>query len=187
MGKKKKQQHPSTSHIQNVSESYLKPYINDQLKVIAQQLARQQLAAMADVLTRVSVLEDLTCKSAKVSKKDLQSLVMTKEDEAWGLKCKKTKAEKGDYLRVSVATREAERKEFEKPVDLHIKTLATTYTVLNTVEDAMVGMKAGDTKEVSADLTDSQTTTDKLKRGADAKKIVHYKITVNRVSARAEA
>lgn len=77
----------------------LKPFIDEQVRQAKSELARQQLAYFAPVMTRLSVLEQIAKDRFGYTKEQLTELSWDQEDIAFGCAKSDQPAEAGDHLR----------------------------------------------------------------------------------------
>jgi FKBP-type peptidyl-prolyl cis-trans isomerase (trigger factor) len=155
MGKKKTQGKP---HAQNSFEQLvakanreaLKPYIHELFMDLGNDLSQRVFRQLANIQTRIMALEEILISKLGVSEAEIQLTVANIEDEATGYRKVDRGAEAGDLLRVSIETKAKGTEEFTAPVKRQItRLLNQPYSLTETIEKALVGVKAGETKEVT--------------------------------------
>lgn len=149
----KKPQHASLSFAQMVgkaNQEALKPYIDAVMGQMADELSKRLFRQLGNIQTRIMAMEDILMNKFEVTEREIESAVATIEDDAWQYQLAERPAKEGDLLRVTIRTREPD-KEFSKAVKRQITSLMSKpYSMGSpTIEEAMVGMTAGETKEVS--------------------------------------
>ena len=201
----------------------LKPFIHGTMNQLGQALARNQLAAMADVLTRTSVLENLATSRKFVrftalglaslgalfaggtyavpagtatlivaivgllffttpDKSKLAQKVLEIEDESTGFKGVSGPAKEGDMLRVTIQGRGEKDTQFGNPTPMRIrKLLREPYTINKEVEEALVGVKSGQSKIVPITVT-NKVKNPKTEELEDRDFTYTFKVKVDRIS-----
>jgi len=188
MGKKKPQHHPSTQHIQQVAKGAIAPELSKQLNQQVQEMYKRLQgnlnAQLAGIDLRQSTLEELACDKWKISKDKWAKLLVDKEDSSLGYKESKKPAAKGDLVRGSFSFKADPKGNFSPEQPISFPSLAKEYRLTPEVENAIVGMKKGQSKTISADMSAQKTTEEKLRDGEKAKKLIEFKVTVNRISVK---
>jgi len=157
MGKKKTNNggkpHQSLSFEQLVAKANqerLKPYIHELFMSLGNDLSQRVFRQLANIQTRVMALEEILIGKFNVTEVEIQQKVAEIEDEATGYKSVTRPAEAGDLLRVSIETKAKGTEEFTAPVKRQItKLLNQPFSLTETIEKALVGVSAGETKEVT--------------------------------------
>lgn len=168
MGKKKGQsgrgnaQAALQNQITRMQIKALEPFVAQQVQNAAQQmqqkLAQQQLSYVADANVRIYLLEDIVCEKLGYNRDQLSEMILDHEDDAMSLKKVDRGAQKGDHVRVNVSFKQTEVAEGEaEPVysdenrfilkDLLEEGSKHIYNLVE-LSEGVVGMKAGETKEV---------------------------------------
>lgn len=181
MGKKKTsggQQHQQQSFGQMVSraalaqmgpqiEQIVRAYVNQ----LGNQLAVQQASTLETLFARVVVLETIVMEKLGYSTEDLTKMVAAIEDEKEGLTLVEGAAELGDVVRLEIATKTKDQTEFQGSSRLKISQTGTGQTIGTELENAILGLKAGETKEVNFGKDGAMTakiTIDRVSRGQKA-------------------
>ena len=172
MGKKKSsrsaQRDPNLS-LTEAANKVLKPYIHQQLQLLGRQLQEDQKQTLRTLFTRVATLESIIQKEFKITDTQLAELVADMEDSGSGLTKVTEGADTGDTLRITLSTKLKEQEEFQGESRLLIDDLGNEpLTIGPELEPALIGLKAGESKEVEF---------------GDEGKLV-AKLEVNRVSRR---
>lgn len=160
MGKKKAQggsKHQSQSFEQLVgaaNRNALKPFIIETavelVNDLGNQLAQRLFGQLGNIQTRIMALEKVLQQKFGLSEADIQNIVMDVEDEATGHTKVDRPAQAGDLLRVSAATKAKDQTEYNPSVRKEVNSLgAAKPTLTKVVDEALVGMSSGETKEVT--------------------------------------
>lgn len=172
MGKKKSQNHVQQSMGNMVSRAALAqlgPQIGEMIQAgirqLGSQLATQQASTLETLFSRIRVLEEIAVTKLGYTKEALAEMVADIEDTAENLTKAET-IENGDVVRLEVSTRAKDQTEFQGSSRLKISKTGSGETIGAELETALVGMKAGETKE--------------LEFGADKQMVA--KFVINRVS-----
>lgn len=161
MGNKKSQKnsHPQQSFQQLVSEASsnaslnkMMPEVEKMVRAYVQQLgnnlAVQQASTLETLFARVVVLETIVMEKLGYSTEDLTKMVAKIEDEKENLE-EVEEAQNGDVVRLEVSTKTKDQDEFQGTSRLKIYQTGSGQTLGPEMESAIIGMKAGETKEVS--------------------------------------
>lgn len=157
MGKKKgnKQQHLQQSMGQMVSKAalaqlgpHIERYVNAVVGNLGQQLAMQQASTLETLFSRVVVLEKILMEKYGYTAEDLATRVSDIEDEKESLKLVDGAIEKGDVVRLEVKTKAKDQAEFQGSSRLKLYKTGSGETIGEELESALIGMKAGETKQV---------------------------------------
>lgn len=161
MGKKKTQgggKHQTQSFQQLVGQANrdaLKPYV-EQLVVahvsnLGNQIAARMFTQLGNIQTRIIALERVLQQKLGLTNEELANLVLDIEDEATGYSKVDRAAQAGDFLRIELATKTSTETEFSRNVKREVASLGSDSDKnpdTKTMNDALVGMKAGETKEI---------------------------------------
>lgn len=182
--------HPTQSFAQLVGQeslSRLKPFIAEQVQVMGAQLARQQLTAMANTLTRLSVLEELAKEKLGETDDTLAERVADREDAALKMVPTGKPAEKGNQLRISFRGHEegreatAEELEFTRATIRHLAVEPMQFPA--SVEEALLGASVGEIRTVVVDTGSSRH----HKTGEEKKNPnMLFEVRVDRISAKVQ-
>lgn len=176
MGKKRNagnpQNHQTQSFGQMVSQAalaQLKPFIVDMVQQEVDQLSAkltQQTANTIEMLyLRVLTLEDVAMEKLSITKDELAERVATREDLSEGLEAA-AEAKVGDVIRMEIKTKTKDQPVFAGSSRLKVYSLGSGRTIGKELEDGIVGLKSGETKQIEF--------------GKD--KEVVAEVTINRVS-----
>ena len=176
MGKRKNQenqpQHATQSFQQLVASATLAKfsgYIDQQIQGLSRALLQRQAQAQEKLMVRIMSLEEIVMElNPAITKETLADRVATIQDRHEDFEAVSAEGvvELGDRIRLELSTRTADQTAFQGASRLQIDGAGTGQTVGAELESAMLGMKAGETKEV--------------KFGKDESLLAS--ITVNRVS-----
>jgi len=180
----KKGQHATNSFAQLVgkaNQEALKPFIIEVMQSLGQQLARQQLAATGEVITSIAALKRVLINKGIMTEQDFIEARFQEEDAAWGLTESSEAAAKGDFVRITFKAK-ADKDENYGPEDrLNVKRLVDDQTLQPEVADGIVGMKKGETKEISFSVT-NKVLNEETKQLEDATTNYTVHVRVDRVS-----
>jgi hypothetical protein len=179
----KKQAHPTATFADLVAEAQLqalKPFIQETVQAMGGSLARQQLGSQANILTRLSVLEKLAKEKLGETDDSLASRTADEEDRALSLVQTPEAASEGNTVRISFRGYEEGQTpdaEFTRAV---IRRLGSKPGQFNeNIEEALIGMKAGETKQVRIDTGSTKNAeTGEEKKNPD----LLFEVKVDRVS-----
>lgn len=147
----------------------LQPFIQQQVQVLGYRLQNEMNNTQRLLFTRLTTLEKLVQNLNNISDEEYRNLVADTEDSSEGLELVNSAAENGDTLRVSVSTKAKDQEEFAGNSMLKIDNLGNEpFSIGPELEPELIGMSAGDVKEVAF--------------GKD--KEMTAQLTVNRVSRR---
>lgn len=157
MGKKRtNQEHVQQSMGQMVSKAALSqmgPQIEHLVRAYVQQLgnqlAVQQASTLETLFARVVVLESIIMEKLGYSAEDLTSKVAAIEDEKENMILVNGEAQAGDVVRVEVKTKTKDQVDFQGSSRLKIYQIGSGQTIGEELEKAIIGMKAGEIKEIS--------------------------------------
>lgn len=127
--------------IQNMVLFYTKQYAN--------QIAVQQASTLETLFARVVVLETIVMEKLGYTTEDLTNLVAKIEDEKEGLTLVDGPAEANDVTRVEISTKTADQSEFQGSSRLKVPQIGSGKSLGPEIEAAIIGMKAGETKEIT--------------------------------------
>jgi FKBP-type peptidyl-prolyl cis-trans isomerase (trigger factor) len=179
----KKQAHPTASFADLVADAQLnrlKPFIAETVQVMGAQLARQQLASQANILTRLTVLEKLAKEKLGETDETLAARTADEEDSALSFVATTEPATEGNMVRVSLKAYEDGQKPSEDYTRAVIRRLnVVPHQFHPDIEAALVGMKAGESKVVRIDTgTTKNNNTGEEKKNPD----LIFDVRVDRVS-----
>jgi hypothetical protein len=152
--------------VSNATTARYKGLIKQEIDQLGQELAGQQADTLTKIYTRLVVLEKIVIEKLGVTQEDMASRIADAEDAPYGLQVVDT-AEKGDRVRVQFAGKPATDAEYTKTSNTMINNIGSGGTFGKEIEDAIVGMKTDETKEITV---------------GEAEKAFNVKITVNRIS-----
>ena len=155
MGKKKTQQNHQTQSFGNmVSKAALSQmgpsierYVQQVVSQLGSQLAVQQASTLETLFARVVVLEEILMEKHQFTKEDLANKVAEVEDRKENLTLA-TSVEKGDVVRLEIATKTKDQDEYQGTSRLKIYETGSGQTIGNELENDIVGMATGETKEI---------------------------------------
>jgi hypothetical protein len=155
MGKKRPQQHLQQSMGQMVSKAALaqmgpaiERYVQAVVQNLGQQLSVQQASTLETIFARVVVLEEIVIEKLGYTKETLAIKVAETEDDKEGLTLVEGALEKGDVVRLEISTKTKDQPEYQGSSRLKMYQTGTGQTIGTELEDALIGMKAGETKEI---------------------------------------
>lgn len=137
---------------------------------LGQQLAMESASTLQTLFSRVVVLETIVMEKLGITSEELTGRVADLEDSKEGLVRAET-VQAGDVIRLEISTKTKDQAEFQGSSRLKVSQIGSGQTLGNELEGATLGMKAGETKEVSF--------------GKDGGMVA--KLTVDRVSRPAKA
>ena len=148
-GKKRAQpQHSFQDLVAQATLEKFGPFIQGMVSQLGQRLAKAQSQAQQTLYTRLLVLEEVATEKLGVTKDELAQKVAQKEDAAEGFETAEV-VEKGDRVRVSLRTKQKDAKEFQGESRHLVDNVASGDTFGEELEEAMLGLKAGELKEVT--------------------------------------
>lgn len=154
MGKKKNQNHLQQSVGNLVSKAALaqmgpqiEAVVRSYVQQLGNQLAVQQASTLETLFARVVVLESIVMEKLGYTTEDLTNKVADIEDEKENL-MKVDQVELGDVVRLEIRTKTKDQTEYQGSSRLKVAQIGTGQTVGTELETAVIGMKAGETKEV---------------------------------------
>lgn len=172
MGKKRntpKRAQQQQSFQQVVADQTLKkfkPYIDQQLQGAARAIAMQQSQLLDTAFTRIRILEELLIsKFDDITKITLANRVAELEDVKSGFE-QVDILEKGDRVRLAVRAKEIDG-EYKDSTKLLVENAGTGTTLGQALEDALIGMKTNEVKELTYGKDEKMTaelTIDRISR-----------------------
>lgn len=141
-------------------EQLVRAYVNQ----LGNQLAVQQASTLETLFARVVVLESIVMEKLGYTTDDLTKKVATIEDEKEGLTLVEGVAELNDVVRLEIRTKTKDQIEFQGSSRLKVSQIGTGQTMGQELEAAVLGMKAGDTKEVTFGQDGAMTAEIKIDR-----------------------
>ncbi len=165
MGKKRKS--PKNAGRQQQQQTYqqmiagqtlkkFKPYIDEQLQGAARAIAMQQSQLLDSAFTRIRILEELLIdKFEDVTKTTLANRVAELEDQKNGL-IVADEVVVGDRVRLEIRAKEVDG-EYKDSTKLLVDNAGTGQTLGAALEDALVGMKTDEVKEITYGEGDKMT------------------------------
>lgn len=144
------QVHPQRSFDQMVADATLARlggYIDSEIQEAAQGILARQQQAMANLLTRLVATEEVLIEKLGLTKEDLANRVANIQDRSEGFVAAET-VEVGDRVRLEIQTRTADQAEFQGSSRLLVDNAGTGSQLGKELEGALVGMKAGESKEI---------------------------------------
>jgi hypothetical protein len=146
-----RQQHPQQSFqdmVANLVTSRMEGHISNEVARLSQDLRVQQANAQKNILMRLMALEELACERLNVTKDDLAERVAQVQDGAEGFEESPEGVVLGDRVRLEIKTRTKDQTEYQGSTRLLIDNAGAGGTLGAELEAAIIGMKAGETKEV---------------------------------------
>lgn len=188
MGKRKnkgqnqqKQVHPQKSFQELVAEATLAKfsgYIDDQIQGLGQAVLQRLAQANENLKLRILCTEEIIMEmNPAITKESLAERVAAIQDRLEGFTqlSAEDSVKEGDRVRVELKTRTQDQKEYQGSSRLDILNVGAGNTLGKELEGAMLGMKAGETKEIQfgkdASLAAS-ITLNRASRGNPPKKAV---------------
>lgn len=154
MGKKKQQQHVQQSMGQMVGRAALAqlgPQIEGLVSAYtsraANQIAQQQASTLETLFARLVVLESIIMEKLGYTSEELVAKVADLEDSKEGYE-RSESVEIGDLARIEVSTRTKDQDEYQGSTRMKLYNAGSGQTIGPELEGAIVGMKAGETKEL---------------------------------------
>ncbi len=145
------QLHPTRSFDQYVADATLarlSGYIDGEIQGLGQALAQRNQQTFANILTRLVATEEVLAEKLGVTKDDLANRVAAIQDRSDGLELVTGSAIVGDRIRLEIKTRTADQTEYQGTSRMQIDNLGSGQTIGKELECAIIGMTAGETKEV---------------------------------------
>ena len=134
------------------NQEALKPFIMQQLNFLGMQLRQSMIRDLSSVQMRIMALEKFMIEKLGITEDDLAVKVAELEDEATGFVASSEGALEGDLLRATINVKTESQEEFGPEQRMQIERLAQEpYTVTEDFEKQLVGIKAGETREVKMD------------------------------------
>lgn len=162
MGKRKNggKQHQTHSFEQLVANATLgkfSGYIDQQIQGLAQALVQRQAQSLGNLVTRLVALEELMMeKFSDVTKATLADRVSNIEDASEGLQnVTDGGVLEGDRVRLELKTRTADQTEYQGSSRLLVDNAGSGNTLGKEIEAALIGMKAGDSKDIAFGVDNS--------------------------------
>jgi hypothetical protein len=179
MGKKKSsQQHVTQSMGQMVSRAALaqlgpeiEQIVRSYVQQLGNQLAVQQASTLETLFARTIVLESIVMEKLGYTVEDLTAKVADIEDDKEGLKKADGAVELNDVVRVEIKTKSNDQAEFQGSSRLKISQIGSGQTIGPELEGAVIGMNAGETKEVKFGKDQAMTASIKLDRISRGQKV----------------
>jgi len=151
MGKKKTEPKKRASFeelVSNTSLEKMQPYIKQEVINLGQMLVQNLSSQIEGVYTRLMTIEDIICKEFNMTEDQLAAKVAETEDAASGMVSKEIVAQ-GDRVRIELGTRTTEEAEVQKLSRMRVEQVGSGKTLGNEIENALIGLKVGDFKEVA--------------------------------------
>lgn len=125
----------------------VKPFLDQQLRMIAMQLRQEQQSTLRSLYVRTVTLEKLIMDKFDISDDQLSSLVADTEDKSAGLEPADI-IEKGDTIRLEVSTKTKDQEEFQGSSRSLVESVMTEpYALGEEIESELIGLKTGEVKE----------------------------------------
>lgn len=143
--------HPTRSFDQMVADATMtrfSGFIEAEIERVGQDLLARQQAAMGNLLTRLVATEEVLSEKLGVSKTDLANRVAAIQDRFEGFVEVTGGVELGDRVRLEIKTRTADQTEYQGSSRLQLEDAGTGRTLGKELEEALIGMSTGETKEV---------------------------------------
>jgi hypothetical protein len=147
------QLHPQRSFEQIVADatlSRLGGYIDGQIQQLGQALSGRLQQSFTKLFTRLVAVEELLMEKTGLTKDDFTTRVAVIEDRSEGFTQvdADVAAELGDRVRLEIRTKTADQTEYQGSSRMLVDNAGSGNTLGAELESAVVGMKAGETKEV---------------------------------------
>lgn len=169
-----RQVHPQKSFDQMVADATLakfKGYLDYQLQMMGQALVQRTAQSTQNLFTRLVALEEIIIENnPEITKDVLADKVAAIQDRNEGFELVNQEVKNGDRVRLEIKTKTAEQTEFQGSSRLLVDNIGLGQTLGKELEESVLGMKNGETKET--------------KFGKDA--TLTASITVNRISRQIE-
>ena len=154
MGRKKGRGGPRptktfTDLVGKSNQEQLKPYINQQVQAMGAQLAAQQRDTLEMILTRLTVMEKFVMEKLNITEDQIANRTADVQDELYGLTKVEDEVKVGDRVRCSISVQVAGADEFGAPAKQMIDNVGSGSTYGKEVEDEIIGIKLGESKEFS--------------------------------------
>ena len=132
----------------NQTLNKFKGYIDSTVKQEVMSIAHQQKQLLENLYIRIRVLEELLMsKFDEVDKEYLAERITEIEDTTEGYTIIPETVEEGDRVRVSIATKSKDQEDFQGESRIMVDNVGSGQNIGKELEGAMLGMKAGETKE----------------------------------------
>lgn len=154
MGKKKgnSQPHASQSFQELLAQATLQkfaPYIQQQINYAAQGILQRQAQASANIFTRLIATEEVLMELVPgLTKERLATQVASVQDRNEGLEESLESVQIGDRVRVEIKTKTADQTEYQGTSRMLIDNIGSGATLGKELEDNIIGMAKGETREV---------------------------------------
>lgn len=161
--KDKKEPQRATNSFANLlaeaERTKLQPFI-DQMNQVIGQVSQQNRMLKAemdrtfdDLFLRAATLEKIAMQLTNKTEDELAEMMLDTEDEFLGFNKTNESAEEGDFLRTKIKVKKVEEVEYlpESEQNFSFKNLGKQIVINTEVDKALVGMKAGDEKEIEHD------------------------------------
>lgn len=171
------QVHPQQSFQELVAQATLAKlggYIDDQVQGLAQALLQRQVQANNNLMTRILCTEEIIMElNPSITKETLAERVASIQDrhEGYAAIAADDVVAEGDRVRAELKTRTADQTEFQGSSRLQIDNVGSGSTLGKELEGAMLGMKAGEVKEVKFGKDESLVASITLNRASRAPKL----------------
>lgn len=167
MGKKKAQQHLQQSMGNMVSKAALAqlwPHIAQMIKTLGDRLTAQQAQTLENLYARTVVLEKIVMEKLGYTSDDLAEKIALLEDEAEKLALATDEVKVGDVVRLVVATKTKDDKDWQGESRIKMYGTGTGNTLGNQLETGIIGMKPGEVKEIQFDEATAKVTISRISR-----------------------
>lgn len=129
--------------------SNMQQFVLEQIQRVGQGLARELNGSLEDIYARLTTLEEVVLKQVGMTADEFAGLVANTEDQAAGLELVETgNVEKDDVVRLEVETKTEDQKEYQGSSKLKLTNTGSGATLGTELEEAILGMSLGETKEV---------------------------------------
>lgn len=158
--KVKKESQRATNSFANLlaeaERTKLQPFI-DQMNQVISQISQQNRMLKAemdrtfdDLFLRVATLEKVAMQVTNMTEDDLSEMMLNVEDEFLGFTKTEDPAEEGDFLRTKIMIKKEDETEYSKDSEQNFsfKDLGKQMVINAEIDKALIGMKAGDEKEI---------------------------------------
>ncbi len=151
-GNKVKQLHPQQSFQQMTADAALarvRGYIDAQMQGVGQALIQRQAQAQQSVFMRIIALEELLMEKFEgLTKDDLANRVADIQDKSEGFDLVEGAVETGDRVRLEIQVKTEDQKEYQEASKFIVDNVGSNEVLGKELESAIIGMTAGETKEV---------------------------------------
>lgn len=177
-------QNAKTAMVSAVQDERLKPYIlqvvGQASQQMAQNLARQQLGAIGEVMSSIATLKEVLISKGVATEQEFVETRFNVEDKAWGLTASDDGAATGDFVRITYKAKGVADAEYGTEQRENVRRLGTD-EIQPEIRDGILGMKTGETKEIAFKVTNKMLD-EATKQLIDQESHYLCQVSVDRVS-----